>query len=410
LTNLIRTEQINIGYNDTLSNLCHTSKSLWNEANYFIRQTYFGSDKNVRIGYQLLDKFMKDGDNYELLPAQTSQHNLKLLDKAWKGYFEATKEYYKDPSKFLGKPRYPGYKDKDGETLIVLTNQQCHLKDGYLTFPKNLKLSPIKTRLKDKVKLRQVRIIPKGVGYTCEIVYKKKFEKNNKLNRKRIHGIDYGKVNIITMANNIGRKPIVIKDDGNGIKSINQFYNKKKSELQSIYDKQGIKYGTAMSRLNAKRERKMKDAMHKTSRYIVDKCVRRRIGTIVIGHNDNWKQNINIGRRNNQTFVGIPFYQLTQMIQYKAKEVGIKVILQQESHTSKCSFLDLESVKHHKKYKGKRISRSLFESKKGFIIHADVNGAYNIIRKAKPKAFNAEDVGGCGLHPIKVNPLGSNTL
>ncbi|MBU4014997.1 PD-(D/E)XK nuclease family protein, partial [Patescibacteria group bacterium] len=84
----------------------------------------------------------------------------------------------KDPSKFLGRPKYPGYKDKDGETLVVFTNQQCHLKDGYLILPKTLKLSPIKTRLKDKVKLRQVRIIPKGEGYICEIVYKKRFEPN----------------------------------------------------------------------------------------------------------------------------------------------------------------------------------------------------------------------------------------
>jgi len=403
LSNFIRTEQVNLGYNETLSNLCHTSKNLWNEANYFIRQTLFGSDNKVLIRYNLLDKWMRTGsDNYSLLPAQTSQHNLKLLDKAWKDYFKAKKEYYKDPSKFLARPKYPGYKDKDGETLIVLTNQQCHLKDGYLTFPKTLQLSPIKTRLKDKVKLRQVRIIPKGVGYICEIVYKKRFKPDDKLNPKRILGIDYGTVNVVTKANNIGRTPIVYKDDGTWIKSINQFYNKKKAKLQSIYDKQGIKYGSKMSKLNTKRNLKMKDAMHKLSRHIIDKCVKRKIGTIVIGSNSFWKQDINIGRRNNQNFVSIPFYQLTQMIQYKSEEVGINVILQNESHTSKCSFLDLESVKHHKKYKGKRTGRALFRSKKGLIIHADVNGAYNIIRKAKPKAFHADGVGGCGLHPLKV--------
>ena len=403
MSNFIRTEQINLGYNDTLSSLCHLSKNLWNEANYFIRQTWFGSDNKVLIRYNLLDKWMRTGsDNYSLLPAKTSQQTLKLLDKAWKGYFKATKEYYKDPSKFLGRPGYPGYKDKDGESLIVLTNQQCHLKDGYLTFSKTLQLSPVKTRLKDKVKLRQVRIIPNGVGYICEIVYKKRFKKNIELNPKRILGIDYGTVNVVTKANNIGRTPIVYKDDGKWIKSINQFYNKKKAELQSIYDKQGIKFGSKMSKLNAKRNLKMKDAMHKLSRHIIDKCVKRKIGTIVIGSNSFWKQDINIGRRNNQNFVSIPFYQLTQMIQYKSEEVGINVILQNESHTSKCSFLDLESVKHHKKYKGKRTGRALFRSKKGLIIHADVNGAYNIIRKAKPKAFHADGVGGCGLHPMKV--------
>jgi len=400
LIRLTRTEQINLGYNEELSNLCHLSKNLWNEANYIIRQALFQNKRNW-IRYNELNNLLKSSENYQALNAQTAQQTLKLVDKAWKGFFNSKKEFKKNPKKFLSKPKYPGYKKKDGESILIFTNQQCKLKDGYLTFPKKSKLSTIKTRLKDKVKLRQVRIIPKGVGYTCEIIYKKRFKENSKLNPKRILGIDYGSVNIVTKVNNIGRTPIVYKDDGKWIKSINQFYNKKKSELQSIYDKQGIKYGSKMSRLNTKRNNKIKDAMHKLSRHIVNKCVKRKIGTIIIGHNDNWKQNCNIGRRNNQNFVSIPFYLLTQMIQYKSEEVGIKVILQEESYTSKCSFIDLESIKKHKKYKGKRHGR-LFTSKKGLIIHSDVNGAYNIIRKAKPKAFNADGVGGCRLHPIKI--------
>jgi putative transposase len=216
-------------------------------------------------------------------------------------------------------------------------------------------------------------------------------------------------VNIITIGNNIGLKPIAIKDDGTGIKSINQFYNKIKAQLQNIYDRQKIKSGSKMDALTEKHNLKIKDAMHKISRCIIDYCKWHNIGVITIGYNENWKQEIELGRRNNQNFVSIPYYLLIRMIQYKAKEAGIIVKLQDESHTSICSFVDEESIEHHEKYAGKRIKRGLFRSAKGILINADVQGAYNIIRKSEPKAFQkwyADGVGGCGLHPMRVNLLG----
>ncbi len=406
---LIRTEQIQIDGTDELSHLCHLSKNLYNEANYLIRQEFFLNGKWIR--YAELDKKLKTSDNYKSLNAQTSQQTLKVLDKTWTATFAGIKERAKNPSKFKGKVGLPHYKPKNGEAILIFTNQQAKIKDGYVVFPKKLPLK-VKTQLKGKI--NQVRFIPKSNHYICEIVYEKLSEKEliNKRwyakRNKNILGIDYGVTNIVTMVNNIGLKPIIIKDDGTGIKSINQFYNKNKASLQSIYDKQEIKYGSAMSRLNDTHNRKIKDGMHKISRFIVNYCVKHDIETISIGHNIGWKQNINLGNKTNQKFVTIPYNILTQMITYKAEEEGILVKIPEEDHTSKCSFLDLEEIRHHETYLGTRFSRGLFKSAKGLTINADVNAAYNIIRRSDPKVLWTDGVGGCVLHPIRMNPTRSN--
>ena len=409
---LTRTEQIRIDGTDDLSFLCHMAKNLWNEALYPMRQAYFHNKhhpdepKEKIPGYNVLAGTMKTSENFKGLNAQSAQQLLKVLDKSWKAYWMALKEYSKNPSKFLGRPKPPQYKPKDGEAVLTFTNQQVTIKDGFVTFTKKLPLK-IKTRLDNDTKLNQVRFIPKGIGYVCEIVYEKEIneeEINNRqlLNGNRIIGIDLGLRNIVTIANNIGEIPIVIK--GGILKSINQFYNKEKALLQSIYDNQKIKFGTRIYQLNEKRNHKIKDQMHKISKYIVDYCLENSIGRIVIGKNDGWKQEAGMGKKNNQNFVQIPHAKLIQMIQYKAEAEAIEVILQQESHTSKCSFLDSEPICHQEKYKGIRFTRGLFRSANGTIMNSDVNGALNIIRKAIPNAF-AKGIEGVGLHPIRSNIL-----
>ena len=284
---------------------------------------------------------------------------------------------------------------KNGEFIVIFTNQQAKIRDGYLILPKKVGLN-VKTRIKEG--LREVRIIPKGVGYILEIVYEKVVDVVKK-DESRVVGIDLGVRNLVTMANNIGEKPIVVK--GGVAKSINQFFNKKKARLQSIYSKQGVKTSKRMKRLSVKRERKLMDFFHKVSKFVVEWCAKHDIGRIVIGRNKNWKQGVNIGKRNNQTFVQIPFEKLINQIKYKAKERGIEVIEVDESHTSKCSFVDNEPIEH-REYVGKR-RRGLFMSASGVLVNADVNAAYNIIRKAIPEAFAAEADGieGVGLHPVR---------
>ncbi|MEM0246021.1 MAG: transposase [Thermoplasmata archaeon] len=395
-----RTERIWIEPNENIKKLCHLSKNLYNEANYIIRQEFFKNGKWIR--YNELDKLLKNSENYKLLPTQTSQQILMLLDKSWKSFFKTLKEWKKEPEKFKARPKLPRYK-KDN-FLLIFTNQQAKIIDGKLKLPKKVGLE-VRTRL-NEVDLREVRIIPKGIGYVVEIVYDKEIDAKE-IEKDRIAGIDFGTTNIVTIANNIGIKPIVVKDDGKGIKSINQFYFKEQAKLRSIYDLQKIKDGKKMRKLIDKHDRKVSDYTHKLSRFIVNWCVKHNIGKIVIGYNPNWKQAVNIGKQNNQIFTCIPYQKIIQQIIYKSEEVGIEVELQDEAHTSKCSFLDNEPIEHHDIYMGKRIKRGLFRSANGIIINADVNAAYNIIRKSEPKAFqkwNADGVGGClGLHPSRLS-------
>lgn len=437
---IIKTEQIWIESNDLLSNLCYISKNLWNEANYVVRQLFTQKDKDGNdcgnyMRYADLDYLIKNkSENYYKLPPATSQQILKILDRSWKSFFEAIKDWSLNPTNYLGRPKLPGYKKKDGRFLLIFTNRQIKIKDGYLIFPKRLdelNKQKIRTRLDDEVDLREVRIIHIGGKYVVEIVYKIN-ECQLNLNKDRIIGIDFGLRNIVTIGNNIGEKPVIIK--GGVLKSINQFYNKRKAEIQSIYDRQPLmcllkdkkviyrKTGPTIQKLTNDRNRKIKDVMHKYSRWIVDYCILHNIGTIVNGVSSRWKQDINLGRKTNQNFVLISTDKLRKMIKYKAEEIGIDVIDQEESHTSKCSFLDDEVIGHSGIYMGKRIYNAtchggLFKSSTGKIINADVQGAYNIIKKAIPKAFTnlqvirSDGIEGVGLHPIRVNPfIGDNIL
>jgi len=223
-------------------------------------------------------------------------------------------------------------------------------------------------------------------------------------------GIDLGLNNLVTVVNN-ALKPFIVK--GGVIKSINQYYNKQLARLRAIKDKQGYKFETKrIQRLNLKRNNKISDYFHKVSKHIINYCKTNNIGTIIIGYNEKWKEQIaknnhkmykDICKKNNQNFVQIPFLKLINMIQYKAKLVGIRVVLVNESYTSKCSFFDNEKVEYHRKYKGTRIKRGLFRTFNGKIINADVNAAYNIIIKAVPKAFDKVDgIEAFGVTPVSV--------
>ena len=393
-----RIESIYNSPNDGLSEVCHLSKNLYNEANYIVRQEFISTGKWTR--YYALCKALKDSENYTSLPAQTAQQVLRGVDHAWKSFFGAIKEWKAHPEKFIGRPGLPHYLDKDGEYVLSFTNQQVRIKDGTLKLPKKIGLE-VRTRLPDNTKLRGARIVPQGVGYQVEIIYEKETPEPRKSKPKRIAGIDLGVNNLVTIGTNIGGiEPIVVK--GGLVKSWNQFYNKEKAKLQSVYDHQGIKDGFGMEKLAMKRKFKLRDYFHKTSRAIIDWCVKNKIDTIVIGHNKGWKQDINIGARNNQNFVSIPFDMLRKQLAYKAEEHRILPVDSNEDHTSKCSFLDGESVEHHDKYMGRRIKRGLFRASDGRTINADLNAAYNIIRKAFPKAF-AKGIEGLGMAPRRLN-------
>ena len=199
--------------------------------------------------------------------------------------------------------------------------------------------------------------------------------------------------------------PLIV--NGRVLKSVNQFYNKEKAKLQSFIGDKGT--SKKIIKLTNKRNKKVSDYLHKSSRYIVNECLKNNIGTIIIGKNENWKQDINIGSKNNQSFVNIPHSTFIKMIEYKAKLVGISLILTNESYTSKCSFIDNESLVKQSNYLGKRVKRGLFKSADGIKINADVNGSFNIARKVIPNVdinnlILTKGIEGIVVFPVRVNP------
>jgi len=387
------TETIQVKYSQEVSKLCHLAKNVYNLANWYVRQDFF--NLNNIISYYDLDFILKTKQAYKCLPSQTSQQILKYIARNWKSYFKALNKYHLNFKKFKKKPKIPRYKKKNGESVVIFTNQQCRIKQGFLHFPKRINIDPIKTRITER--LKEVRIIPLGAKYKVEIVYEKG-EKGLGLDKKHILSIDLGLNNLITAVNNNGYKPFIIK--GGIIKSINQYYNKQLAYYRSIENKKGNFVDTKrIQKLYLTRNNKLNTIFHRISKNIIEYCTSNNIGRIVIGYNHGWKQKINIGKQNNQKFVQIPFLKLVKQIEYKAQLKGIDVLTVNENHTSKCSFLDNEPIRKHEKYVGKRISRGQFKSSKGILINADVNGAYNIMRKAFPKTILVDGIEAFGLMP-----------
>jgi len=416
-----RTESIWLGPDKGLGYLCHLSKNLFNEANYIVRQEKFATGRWVR--YYELWTALKNSPNYMGLPAQTAQQTLWTVDACWYAYYMAMKDYMVNPEKYLAIPRFPKYKKKDGEFILVFSNQQVRLKNGMFKLPKAIGLE-VRTRLPNGTKITGARIIPRGIGYMLEITYDKEVKEKRVQEKEspiegeiendpkeqakpcRALGIDPGLNNLLATVNNIGVPPIVFK--GGPVKSMNQFYNKRRAALQSQYARQGIETGPKMQKLSLKRNRKINCFFHLVSYLVILYCKMWDIDTIVLGRNKLWKQKIDLGKRTNQNFVNIPFYKLYQMIKYKAEEAGIRVIEIEEAYTSKCSFLDWESIEEHEVYTGKRISRGLFRSAKGILINADLNGAYNHLRNAIPESMEilkakvmADGIEAVGIHPVR---------
>ncbi len=331
--------------------------------------------------YELTTKLAKEKQiDYILMPsAQSAQQTIKLLFKNWKSFFKANQAYKQNSTNFLGRPKMPRYKEKDGHNILVFTNQNCKIKDGYIHFPKKANIEPIKTKVSS---LKQVRIIPNATCFVVEIVYAKEVQRVVSDNENYL-SIDLGVNNLVTSFNNIGLQPFII--NGKIVKSINQFYNKTKAKMMSSIGNKGT--SNRINSLTHKRNQKINDQLHKTSRYIIDYCITHNISKIVIGNNKDWKQNINIGKRNNQAFVTIPHVKLIDQITYKGEEVGIKVIITEESYTSKIDHFANEEMIHQVKYLGKRVKRGLFKSSTNRYINSDVNGAIGILRKVVSENF-----------------------
>ncbi|MCE7742033.1 MAG: IS200/IS605 family element transposase accessory protein TnpB [Candidatus Heimdallarchaeota archaeon] len=406
----LRIECIELTYTPALSKLCHHVKNLYNRANFLIKSSL--NKQNKVLSYYELNSLLRSEECYRVLPAHTAQHTLKLLCRNWKAFFQAQEEFKKYPDKFYSNPKPPKYKPKKGEGVAIISNQQAKIRNGWVVLPKKVGFY-YKKRLTKRIVLKEARIVPRNVGYTLELVYAKILPKRRKKNTRK-GAIDLGSVNLMTFVDNLGNQPIVVKDHGKGIKSIIQYYMKKQTQLRARYvqqqkknlkQQQKLVYGKGYYKLSERYRKKLKNAIHHLTKYLVDLFVERDLHEVVIGYNPKWKQHVRLGKKNTQMFVTIPFLKIINQLKYKAEEQGIDVETIPENYTSKSSFLDNEMSQKRDKYIGKRSSRGLFTSAQGHKINADVNAAYNILIKSDPKAIPKRTVNGVGgyvMYPRRV--------
>jgi putative transposase len=401
--------KFHIKHDAKLFKLCMFSKNLYNQALYIVKKEL--KENNKWVGYSYLNKELQTttnlegGINYRLLKAQVSQQCLRTLDKNIKSYIKSIKDYSKNKSKYKGVPKFPKYKKDVNQ--IIYTNQCSSIKeDGFLYLDKKTKIRiPQFEKYKSKFKTyQQVRIIPKlDKSFAIEIIYTLDNEYNNGLDKNLFASIDLGINNLAAMILP-DSNPILF--NGKQVKAKNQYFNKQISNLKSKLTN-NKRTSNKIQTLYLKRDNQMTDIFHKLSKMIINKLIEHKIGNIVVGYNKGWKDSINIGKRNNQTFVQISYEKLINYLKYKCEMIGINLIINEEGYTSKCDGLALEDIKKHSIYLGKRIKRGLFKSSVGKLINADINGSLNILRKVVGDSVLVKQIINSGwlFQPLRVDVL-----
>jgi putative transposase len=378
---------------------CFAAKNLYNRGLYEVRQVFIGEGiylDNVQAYHRV-----KDTEAYQALPRKVSNDILRQLHKNWIAFFEACKAYKQDPSKFTGPPKIPKYKHKTKGRFLLIYDKQAiskkALKRGLLA-PSGLGIEvPTKQE-----QVAQARIVPRNGFYVIEAVYERQ-EQAPSGDPNLYVSIDPGVDNSAAITSHkAGFVPRLV--NGRPLKSTNQWYNKRKAALQKKLGHPGVT--ACMERLTTKRNRRINQYLHTASKRMMELLVAEGIGTLVVGKNPLWKQEVEMGKRNNQAFVQIPHARFIDLLRYKGQLVGIQVIEQEESYTSKASALDLDDIPTYdpkrteqSRFRGKREYRGLYRAANGRRINADVNGSMNILRKAVPDSY------GQGIEARAVAPV-----
>ena len=391
-----------------LQELCFFANCLYNFGLYNVRQKFF-QDKTF-LKYAKNEPQCKNNENYKLLQANMAQQVLRDVDDAFKSFFGSVGK--------VKTARPPKYRKKGGLYQLTISGNSINVKDGYLTIPASRTYSNILNDHKIKIKfperlvgkkIKEVKIIPCNGGKYFKIAYCFEIkEEKLKLNRENSLAIDLGLDNLATCVTNAGTSFIM---DGRKVKSINRHWNKRKAFLQSILmkQKQPQYFSNLIGRITLKRNNRINDCLKKTARYIVNFCIENDIGSLICGYNPDFKREINLGSKTNQNFTQISFGALRQQLKTLCERYGMNYMEQEESYTSKASFLDSDEIPvfdaekpYEGKFSGKRIKRGLYRSKSGKIINADVNGAANILRKSKQN-FNFEELcEGLLVSPLRI--------
>ena len=402
-------EELNI-----VKSLAYHSAKLYNVGLYSVRQYYFLNGEY--LPYAKNYHLCKTNEHYKLLLSDTAQQILRLVDRNFKSFFSLLK--LKKQGKYSDKINPPKYKKENQLMTISIQGRSSRIKNGYVYIGLS---KAFKEKYKPKIKelvfklpkhiqvdrLQEVRIIPifNGMEFDIEYVYKKEIEPMS-MDKNKYLSIDMGLDNLATCYSNSGATFII---DGRYLKSINHYYNKQAAYLKSIYDRQGIKHSKRLLRLKRKRDFRINNYFNIAVKYITDYCIQNNIGNIVIGDFQDIKREINLGKKNNQNFAYIPFGLFKQKLKSKCEQLGINYILQEESYTSKASFIDKDTPTSNSTFSGKRIKRGLYQTKEGLKLNADVNGAANILVKYfKSNGLSRELKNlystryGCVNHPVRL--------
>lgn len=393
-----------------LKQLCHLSKNMYNVGMYSVRQHFFATGEY--LDYNKNYHQCKNNENYKLLHSGISQQTLKVVDRSFKSFFELV-ELVKAGEYDASKVRIPKYLDKEGYFMLIIPQAKIEPDLSFyipMTPAFKKQYGRIKLQMPERLRYRnikEIRILPKYSArfFEIEYVYELEVESQN-VNFDRALAIDPGLDNLVTCIDTNGSSFIV---DGKYLKSINRWYNKQKARLQSILDKQKLgHFSNRQARITQKRSNRIRDYLNKTARRIINYCIAQGIGTIIFGCNPEQKQEINLGRRNNQNFVQIPHALLRQKVKGLCERYGLKYQEQEESYTSQASFIDADAIPVYGQVKnpsfsGKRIKRGLYKTKKGLLVNSDVNGAANILRKSSHR-LDSQRVGrGLLNNPLRVN-------
>ena len=399
---------------EAILEMCAYANNLYNVGLYQIRQHFFATHQYLR--YEENYHLCKGNENYKLLQAGVSQQILRICDRSFKSFFALVSK--KKSGVYDKQVHIPHYRTKGEKYLLVLSTNAVNIKNGYLTIPMSRTFAkqhadldairiPVPKRIAGK-HISEVRIVPvlNGKALKIQYCYEQETEPKN-LNTSNALAIDVGIDNLASCVTTTGTSFIV---DGRKLKSINQWYNKQLAHYASIKDHQHIKgFTKGMSGITDKRNRQVTDYMHKAARYIVNYCIANDIGTIIIGHNIDQKQSVNMGKANNQKFVQIPFTQLRTYLKCLCERYGIAYIETEESYTSKASFLDGDNIPvfdaknpHTGTFSGKRVKRGLYRTKTNTLVNADINGACNIAKKGKQNLSFEELCRGLLASPLRI--------
>ena len=405
------------------------SKEIYNFANYILRQIYFKNTHNHKYSLEFVNEYpslkelflqyIEENKQFTTLfykiicefsklkrysiNSKIVQNIVDKLKNDWTSYWALLKA--KKDKTYNKKINIPAYKKK--YNLVEYNNQvmsKKKLKLGYIGTDK-MKLGVKIAKKHQELNCQCFRIYEKHDKLVCELIYEKEITKVEKTDK--VASIDLGLENLFTIAFNYNKKGISIK--GTKLKAVNQYFNKLKASLQSMLPHKQYT-SKLINQLMYKREEQLRNYIGYYTNQLIEILKKEKISKLVVGYNKGWKQEINIGSKNNQNFVGIPFRKILDILKYKLEDNGIEYKEQEESYTSKASYLDNDDIPVYKEndgthyiFSGKRIKRGIYKSKQGKIINADLNGALNILKKSGEKLIEELDY-------LQFNPIFTSKL